>query len=174
MAKVDRYRETLKALNDWTPFLLQESGLPGRRGNLELAYAVAEEGDRARFEHFLSLASDPVKAPSNSPEEFLAFCGVLGLGKLLARGDRQALDKLRSFASDPRWRTREAVAQALQYLGDVDMEALLHDMNAWSQGSPLEQRAAAAALCEPRLRSWTASPLRCTVPTTAAARSSRS
>ena len=54
-------------------------------------------------------------------------------------------------ASDSRWRTREAVAMALQRLGDRDMDALLQAMRGWSRGNPLEQRAAVAALCEPRL-----------------------
>jgi hypothetical protein len=40
---------------------------------------------------------------------------------------------------------------ALQEWGDVDMEALLAEMEVWSRGSWLEQRAAVAALCEPRL-----------------------
>ncbi len=40
---------------------------------------------------------------------------------------------------------------ALQRWGDVDMDALLRDMEIWGAGNPLEQRAAAAALCEPRL-----------------------
>ena len=40
---------------------------------------------------------------------------------------------------------------ALQRLGDADMERLLVAMADWSRGTPLEQRAAAAALCEPRL-----------------------
>jgi hypothetical protein len=40
---------------------------------------------------------------------------------------------------------------ALQAYGDVDMAALVYAMRAWCEGTPLEQRAAAAALCEPRL-----------------------
>lgn len=40
---------------------------------------------------------------------------------------------------------------ALQRLGDADMEQLLTEMRDWGQGTPLEQRAAAAALCEPLL-----------------------
>ena len=40
---------------------------------------------------------------------------------------------------------------ALQRYGDVDMDGLITAMQAWSSGSALEQRAAAAALCEPRL-----------------------
>jgi hypothetical protein len=58
---------------------------------------------------------------------------------------------LRALASDPRWRIREAVAMALQRWGDVDMKGLLAAMADWAFGNPWEQRAAAAALCEPRL-----------------------
>ncbi len=149
MSKADDYRQTLKTLKDWDTFLLQESGLPGPRGNLELAQAVAEEGDEALFKRYLLF--DAEQAPTNSPQEFLAFCGVVGLGKLLAQGKKSTLKTLWRCASDPRWRTREAVAMALQRWGQVDMAALLQEMARWSQGSRLEQRAAAAALCEPKL-----------------------
>jgi hypothetical protein len=70
---------------------------------------------------------------------------------LLAEGDSNKLKTLRRFASDPRWRIREAVAMALQRLGEVNMEQLIAAMGEWSQGTALEQRAASAALCEPRL-----------------------
>jgi hypothetical protein len=70
---------------------------------------------------------------------------------LLAEGDQGLLEVLRRHASDPRWRIREAVAMALQRLGDVDMERLIAEMRDWAQGTPLEKRAAVAALCEPRL-----------------------
>jgi hypothetical protein len=73
------------------------------------------------------------------------------MGRLVAEGDMEGLKILRGCASDPRWRLREAVAMALQKLGKVDMEALLAEMRDWSLGIPLEQRAAAAALCEPNL-----------------------
>jgi len=149
MGKRDDYRATLRALKEWDAFLLTESGLPGPRGNLELAQAVADEGDEELFRRYLSFT--PGQAPTNSPEEFLAFCGVVGLGKLLAEGKRAVLETLRRQASDPRWRTREGVAMALQRWGDVDMDALLREMETWGAGNPLEQRAAAAALCEPRL-----------------------
>jgi hypothetical protein len=149
MYKTDRYREKLRALNNWDSFLLKESGLPGPRGNIELAQAVADEGDRALFERYSQYNAD--EAPVNSPYEFLAFCGVVGLGRLLAEGDNSILLTLRKHASDTRWRIREAVAMALQRLGDKDMDLLLAGMQAWSKGSPLEQRAAAAGLCEPRL-----------------------
>lgn len=149
MTKTEHYRETLRALGNWDAFLLEESGLPGPRGNIELARAVAEEGEEQLFRRYLLF--DAHKAPTGSPHEFLAFCGVLGLGRLLAEGKMEVLETLRQCASDPRWRIREAVAMALQRLGAVDMDRLLEEMKKWSQGNLLERRAAAAALCEPSL-----------------------
>jgi hypothetical protein len=149
MNKSETYRQRLASLPDWEPYLLQESGLPGPRGNLELAQVVADEGERSLFEHFLTYT--PQVAPTNDPHEFLAFCGVVGLGRLLAEGDEKILDQLRPFASDPRWRLREGVAMALQRLGKQDMRRLLEAMQTWSAGNWLEKRAAAAALAEPVL-----------------------
>jgi hypothetical protein len=147
--KSETYRLTLAGLVDWEPYLLKESGLPGPRGNLELAQVVADEGERGLFEHFLTYT--PQVAPTNDPHEFLAFCGVVGLGRLLAEGDDKILEQLRPFASDPRWRLREGVAMALQRLGKQDMRRLLNAMQEWSNGTWLEKRAAAAALAEPVL-----------------------
>jgi 3-methyladenine DNA glycosylase AlkC len=149
MTKADEYRRKLPKLDDWDAFLLKESGLPGPRGNLELAQVVADLGNQELFERYL--ANDADQAPANSPYEFLAFCGVVGLGRLLAEGQSELLVPLRLCASDRRWRMREGVAMALQRLGDHDMDALIQAMQAWSMGTPLEQRAAAAAVCEPRL-----------------------
>jgi hypothetical protein len=149
MSKADDYRTQLHALHDWDAYLLEQSGLPGPRGNIELAQVVADLGELSLFRRYL--AYTPQQAPVNSPYEFLAFCGALGLGRLLAEGDTSQLMPLRALASDPRWRTREAVAMALQRLGDSNMDLLITTMLEWSQGSPFEQRAAAAALCEPRL-----------------------
>jgi len=149
MSKAEEYRKELLELEDWDSFLLRESGLPGPRGNIELARAVAEQGDEERFRRYLTYTVQ--RAPTNSPEEFLAFCGVLGLGRLLAEGRMESLATLRECASDDRWRIREAVAMALQRLGEVDMDSLLDEMERWSQGGLLEKRAAAAAMCEPAL-----------------------
>jgi hypothetical protein len=149
MKKSEQYRESLRNLDDWDEFLLRNSGLPGPRGNLELAQVVADEGTARLFKRYLSY--DATKAPTNSPYEFLAFCGVVGSGRLLAQGNMRALEVLRRCASDPRWRIREGVAMALQRWGNKDMDSLLRAMNNWSRGSLLEKRAAAAALCEPKL-----------------------
>lgn len=147
--KTEAYRQTLRTLTDWDKFLMKESGLPGPRGNLELMQAVADEGTLDRFQRYL--AYTPERASTNSPEGFLAMCGVVGLGRLLAEGDLDQLAVLRACANDPRWRMREAVAMALQRWGDADMPALLKAMNEWVKGTLLERRAVAAAVCEPRL-----------------------
>jgi hypothetical protein len=151
MPRVDEYRERLRSLpeEDWDEYLRRNSNLPGPRGNLELAAAVSIEAAR---DWLLERASiDAGRAPENTPEGFLTFCGVRGLGRLIADGDSAALDLLRLRASDPRWRIREAVAMAMQDVGDADMQRLLLLAQELSQGRPLEQRAAAAALAEPRL-----------------------
>jgi hypothetical protein len=170
MSRIDDYRAALRDLPaaDWEPYLLAGSNLPGPRGNLELAAAVADVGDEAQFRRWAALGPD--SASENTPGCFLAFCGVVGLGAVLARragrgeapspgaagganlgGETPPLQILRALASDPRWRIREAVAMALQRWGDADMDGLLDAMADWAPGNPWEQRAAAAALCEPRL-----------------------
>jgi hypothetical protein len=149
MSKRKAYQATLRALDDWEPFILAESGLPGPRGNLELVQAVAEEGDEAQFQRWVAL--DPVEAPVESPQVVLVMAGLVGLGRLLAEGRGDVRGILRRYAGDPRWRVREGVAMALQRWGDAAMDELLPAMEDWSRGNRLEQRAAVAALCEPRL-----------------------
>lgn len=149
MGKIEDYREKLGTLDTWDGYLMQESRLPGPRANLELAFAVALEGTAERMIRYAAL--DDEAAPPNTPAEFLALCGVLGLGYLTARGDEEYLPMLRALASDPRWRIREAVAMGLQEYGRRSMESLLQTMEDWSKGTLLERRAAVAALCEPCL-----------------------
>jgi hypothetical protein len=147
--KVDSYVEKLKSLKDWDSYLLKESGLPGPRGNLELAQAFASLGNEQLIRQYISI--DPNEAPTNSPKVFLTFCGVVGLGTLINKGKLDYLKQLRRFASDTRWRIREAVAMALQRVGDAGIDFLLREMTEWSKGNLLEKRAAIAGLCEPRL-----------------------
>ncbi|RJQ56594.1 MAG: hypothetical protein C4521_00215 [Actinobacteria bacterium] len=149
MSRIDEYRQRLRRLEAWEPFLLEESGLPGPRANLELLQAVAEEGSTPIF--LALLEKTPDRAPPGSREEFLAACGATGLGESIARGDTSLWPKLRSLASDPRWRVREGVAMGLQRIGDRDVGMLIREVSKWVADGPLERRAAAAGLCEPRL-----------------------
>ena len=149
MSKIQAYIEKLHNLKDWDVYLMQESGLPGPRANLELIQAVAEVGDESKFLHLLSYTPDI--APINTQQEFLACCGTVGLGKLAQGGKTKYLERLRLLASDPRWRIRECVAMALQIFGEEHMEELITEMEMWAKGNSYEKRAAAAALCEPKL-----------------------
>lgn len=149
MSKVDDYREKLRVLSSWGSYLLNESNLPGPRANLELAFAVANEGSEELFLEYVKVA--PEGEDSNSQEVFLSVCGVIGLGYLAARGGSRHFDLLRDCASDPRWRIREAVALGLQKFGETAFEELFEIMETWSRGSLLERRAVVATLCEPEL-----------------------
>lgn len=145
MTKTEDYRTALRTLDDWVPFLKKNSGLPGPRGNLELAYAVAEEGNETLFNHFLTF-----HAEENTPEVFVILCGVIGLGELAAR-QPELFNRIREYASDPRWRIREAVPTGLQLTGDQNMDVLIREMKSWLKGNWYEKRAVAATLAEPRL-----------------------
>ena len=168
----------------WPAYLRDNSGLPGPRANLELAQAVADVGDPALFDRLIA-----------TDDEYLVFCGVIGLGRRLAddpeklpagpeglpdgpegladgpemlvAGAEMVADgpegladgaemvaRLHAHAADPRWRVREAVAMALQRLGDADLSRLMPIVLSWATDPhPLVQRAAVAAVCEPRLLS---------------------
>lgn len=58
----------------------------------------------------------------------------------------------RTLATDERWRVREGVVIGLQLLGDESPDALISIVRAWADDPDLYvQRAATAAICEPRL-----------------------
>ena len=149
MSRLDEHRDALKQLDEWTPYLRTHSGLPGPRGNLELAQVVAELASPTQIDTWLSIPAR--EAPENSPNVFLVFCGVTALGRMPDEWRSTAFGLLRRYASDNRWRVREAAAIALQYVGDANMAVLLREMKDWAKGNWYEKRAAAAALAEPRL-----------------------
>jgi hypothetical protein len=144
---IDRYREILRT-KDWGRTSRRSRGFPDR-GNLELAHAAAQEGSKEFFVRVAALDVD--HAPENTPEVFLVFCGVLGLGRILAEGDDKQEAALRRLAGDARWRVREAVATGLQTVGDASLQRLHQIARAWLRLGWLEQRAAVAAVAEPRL-----------------------
>ena len=145
MTAREHHRHALDTLppTQWEAYLAAHSGLPGPRGNLELMAAV---GDLAPAEQ--------LRAWSSADDEYLACCGTAGLGRLALQQDDTSpspVTLLRARASDERWRVREAVAMALQRIGDGDPDLLVSVTRSWSDGSPYVLRAAVAGLCEPRL-----------------------
>jgi hypothetical protein len=137
-SRVAAYREELRGLKRWEPYLKKHSGLPGPRANLELVAAVAEEAD-----------ADMLWQLSASKDEYLALCGTAGLGRIALLEPETVMSWLRELASDPRWRVREGVAMALQRIGHENMPMLLAEMKDWMDGDALVQRAVVAGLCEP-------------------------
>lgn len=142
MTKRADYRAVLESLppDQWVAYLNGESGLPGPRGNIELAEAFADVADPAL-----------IRECAESRDEYLATCGAVGFGRLLADGRVRAAEVLRALAADSRWRVSEGVAMALQRLGDANMPGLWALARGWVDGPPLVQRAIAAGICEPRL-----------------------
>jgi len=146
---------------DLFSLLEKNSGLPGPRANLELGYSFARAVASAnlvewQWDLVLSMASlSPTKAPVNTTKEYLPFCGVLALGALYAGGlprprRRAAAAAIRAAASDPRWRTREGAAMALQLVGEKDTAALRQIVEQWrANASLLENRAIVAGLAHP-------------------------
>jgi hypothetical protein len=115
MNKTDTYRETLHTLTAWEPFLLAESGLPGPRGNLELAQVVADEGDEAMFAHWRTF--DAQQAPANSPYEFLAFCGPAAGGRSPGCAPDAACVRFRFTLAHPQGRSDGAPALGARRYG---------------------------------------------------------
>jgi hypothetical protein len=126
-------------VEEWATLLDGNSGLPGPRANTALATAFAVIADESAL---LALGT--------RDDEFTAMCVAAAFG---ARADEPeyAAAALRA-ASDERWRVREGVAMGLQLLGDRDFAQLTEIVTGWAESDdPLVQRAAVAAICEPRL-----------------------
>ena len=122
-------------------YLSANSGLPGPRGNLELVAACGEEADLDRAEALVATG-----------DEFATVCGLVALGRLFGQGDDRQARVLHAHAADERWRVREGVAMALQRAADDDPERAFATAERWAADpDPLVQRAAVAAVCEPRL-----------------------
>ena len=141
----ERYLDELRVLpaEELAPYLTARSGLPGPRGNLELADAFAAIADRATILRFVALE-----------DEYLRFCGTEAVGRLIVEEpDNASLTELiRHRAGDSLWRVREGAARALQIVGDLDRSRLRTIVAEWvGDPNPYVRRAAVAAICEPRL-----------------------
>lgn len=142
-----------------TSYLTKNSGLPGKRANLELAAAFADlarKGIEAEWHVRLRgwAALSAAEAPTNDPREFLPFVAVQAFGAMCEPGlDQNAIESvIRGAANDPRWRMREAAAFALQRIGERDRASLTRIADAWLQApSLLDMRAVLTALAHPPL-----------------------
>lgn len=124
---------------EWAPVVEAASGLPGPRANLRLVAAAA-----------VTAGTREIDALLRSGDEFATMCAAAALGRSAA--DPEVQTRARELAGDTRWRVREGVAIGLQLWGDADPTAMADLATAWAgDAHPLVQRAAVAAICEPRL-----------------------
>jgi hypothetical protein len=141
-------------------FLLKNSGLPGRRANIELGGAFADVVARAGADEELWAtlkewaALSYADASTNSPREFLPFAAIQALGALYYASDDSTRDEifacLRAAARSERWRTREAAAFGFQRIGERDFALLRELFTGWlDRSSRLERRAILASLAHP-------------------------
>lgn len=146
--------------------LLDGSGLPGPRANLELAAALADEfavhaGEPEAWALACTWASiDAVEAPVQSRREYLPFCAVQALGAMHAGVSAEQRAVIRRHvteaAADPRWRMRESAAMALQRVAESDFDSVWNLLQEWmASGSPELMRGALAALADRPLLSVT-------------------
>jgi hypothetical protein len=129
-------------------YLLKNSNLPGPRGNLELLYDFSRKADAEIVQQCLEYIKVDT---SNSPEEFVGMCGILGYAQFNKSKNKIALAFLRNYASHNSWRIREAVAMGIQEISVDNLENTLENIKPWVDGNFLEQRAVVAGLCEPKL-----------------------
>jgi hypothetical protein len=142
--------------------LAENSSLPGPRGNLELAWQLADSvaaraggpSAESAWKVTASLASvSPEAGPTNDPGEFLAFCGTVSAAGFAATPKRRpgVWVVIGGAAEDPRWRLREGAAQAIQRALPLDPGGL-SVLGEWAaKGSWLMCRAVAAGLADPPL-----------------------
>ncbi|MBE6482840.1 MAG: HEAT repeat domain-containing protein [Actinomyces ruminicola] len=141
MVGVAHWLGELKELDaaDWSAYLNRHSGLPSPRANIELIAAAALTADPDTIEELLADGG-----------EYTTACAAAAIGYRAA--DEEFERRARRLATDGRWRVREAVTIGLQLLGDSDLQTLVSLVRSWADDEdPLVQRAAAVAICEPRL-----------------------
>jgi len=132
-------------------FIIENSNLPGPRGNLELAYALAEIYDNLDvLLKWLEITED--QADVNNPKSFPAFCAAVCLGKIYTKTkDKNLISILKKLANDGRWRMREAVAFGFQNIGESNFNDLKSIFSGWiKQSNNLEKRAILVSLAHPR------------------------
>lgn len=140
--------------------LILNSNLPGRRANLEMAFALADcfekvDASESRWKMLLEWTKiSPYDAPTNNPREFLPFCAILSLGSLYNNADKKRkehiINIIKGSASDGRWRIREAVAMGFQRVSEKNFTVIKELFSEWvRKASLLEKRAILATLAHP-------------------------
>jgi hypothetical protein len=141
-------------------YLCAGSNLPGPRGNLTLAFKFADcfekESISGDLLHLLvSWVNTPAEeAPTNSPGEYLPFCGILALGAHYFYADKAVqeltMGQLKTAMNDKRWRVREGAAMGFQKIAEKDFRPVEKHFRMWYPDSNcLEKRAFVAALAHP-------------------------
>lgn len=141
MATVTAWAAELRTIRPsaWAAYLSEHSGLPGARANTTLVAAAAQSADEAVIAEL-----------TRDGGEFSAMCAAAAVARRLGSADRDT--EARRAAADGRWRVREGTAIGLQLLGDEAPAVLASIVLSWADDdSLLVQRAAVAAICEPRL-----------------------
>jgi len=140
--------------------LVANSNLPGKRANLELAFAVADffgsgnlnESSWKMLTEWARIA--PEDAPVNHPKEFLPFCAILSLGSSYSlagqKNKAKVIDIIKNAASDPKWRMREAAAMGFQRIAEKDFNVIKRLFSEWiGKATFSEKRAILVALAHP-------------------------
>lgn len=154
MSKKDQLKLKLNSIiNDskkLEEFLIKNSNLPGPRANLELLYAFAEVYENVAVLKRWIKITDKI-ADANDPKSFLPFCAAACIGKIYTKtGNKELITILKEMSNDSRWRTREAVAFAFQYIGENNFDDLKTIFNKWiKKSNNLEKRAMIVALAHP-------------------------
>ncbi|MBN1329647.1 MAG: HEAT repeat domain-containing protein [Candidatus Heimdallarchaeota archaeon] len=171
MSKIDTYQNELRKIiadvlstkkdDKLVNYLTSKSNLPSPRGNLELANTFSQiisELSSKEMDQIWDICTRFVKisvkdAPVNDPKEFLTFCGVIGIGTIGSMNENltmKTLNLLKKSAEDSRWRTREAVAQALTKIIKREPQKALEELTTWiGKDNWLIMRAIAAGIADP-------------------------
>lgn len=166
MGKREEYRIQLEPLISKSAFeelegmLIDNSNLPGPRGNLELAYGFADciKGMQYIDDNLWQILNEWIElfenTPSDGPKEFIPFCVIQTLGAICTcvnyEKKERIIELFQAKANDSRWRIREAVAIGLQWIEESNFKEVELIFNKWiDDASLLEKRAIIAALAHP-------------------------
>jgi len=154
MGKRDDLVKKLKPIINYSEkledFIIVNSNLPGPRGNIELAFALADIYDN--LDVLLKWTKiNEEQADVNNPKSFLAFCSAVCLGKIYTKSkDKKIITILKKLSNDGRWRMREAVAFGFQIIGEYDFNELNTILSEWIKTSNnFEKRAILVSLAHP-------------------------